>query len=200
MVVCSINPRFAQTVSQFAPACFHKKGLTTYLFVMKPDGSVTSRWAPDVDVIRQVWDKKQAALFQPAIVEYFWVCLKVSFTIRTTFGRSSIFAEVIESAGRQRRLVIAHAALADVRLAGPAGYSIAGATTVLTLSFAHWFHRHRGPNRRREHYFTVAGAGFANLAASIATFGWISFSSMVDLPSVHVITILYGSFTPATSR
>jgi hypothetical protein len=49
-------------------------------------------------------------------------------------------------------------------------------------------------------YFTTAGAGLANLAGSIATFGWISFSSMLDLPSVHVITILYGSFTPATSR
>ena len=49
-------------------------------------------------------------------------------------------------------------------------------------------------------YFTTAGAGLANLAGSIATFGWISFSSMLDLPSVHVITILCGSFTPATSR
>ena len=49
-------------------------------------------------------------------------------------------------------------------------------------------------------YFTTAGAGLANLAGSIATFGWISLSSMLDLPSVHVITILCGSFTPATSR
>jgi hypothetical protein len=48
--------------------------------------------------------------------------------------------------------------------------------------------------------YRPAGAGLANFAASMATLGRISLSSMVDCPSVHVAIHLNGIFTPATSR
>ena len=44
------------------------------------------------------------------------------------------------------------------------------------------------------------GAGLANCAASMRTFGCTWLSSIVDRPSVHVITRRNGTFTPATSR
>src|SRR4051812_14205860 len=47
---------------------------------------------------------------------------------------------------------------------------------------------------------TAAGEGLANFAASIATLGCTSVSSVVVCPSVHVTIQRKGNFTPATSR
>src|SRR4249919_1187764 len=49
-------------------------------------------------------------------------------------------------------------------------------------------------------HFTVAAAGFLNLSGPMATFGCTSVSRMLDWPSVHVMSILNGTLTPATSR
>ena len=46
----------------------------------------------------------------------------------------------------------------------------------------------------------AGGAGLANLAASIETFGCISVNSKVSTPDSHVTVQRNGNFTPATSR
>ena len=48
--------------------------------------------------------------------------------------------------------------------------------------------------------FSHLGDGLENLAASIATFGWISLNWVVDLPSNQVTVTRNGIRTPATSR
>ena len=52
-----------------------------------------------------------------------------------------------------------------------------------------------------EFYFAfAAGAGLANLDASIGAFGCTLASSTVDCPLVQVVVHLNGIFTPLTSR
>ena len=53
---------------------------------------------------------------------------------------------------------------------------------------------------RRPNMDGQRGSGFANFAGSTGAFTWISLSSVIDCPLVHVTVQRKGTLTPATSR